>query len=120
MNVLHRRLGVGKRAISYLGRAPGGTSECGPPRAGKKSILRRRKQSVLRRRTNEIPSEPGSLSSEWRRHRLVRAGVPAELAEAVAHDHRFDVHALLELLDRGCDPGLAIRILAPLEESEWS
>jgi hypothetical protein len=50
----------------------------------------------------------------------VRAGVPAELAEAVAHDHRFDVHALLELLDRGCDPLLAIRIVAPLEESEWS
>jgi hypothetical protein len=50
----------------------------------------------------------------------VRAGVPAELAEAVAQDHRFDVHALLELIDHGCEPRLAIRIVAPLEESEWS
>jgi hypothetical protein len=75
---------------------------------------------VLRPRTNEIRSEPGSRSSEWRLHRLVRAGVPAELADAVAHDHRFDVHALLELLDHGCEPRLAIRIVAPLEESEWS
>jgi hypothetical protein len=64
--------------------------------------------------------EPGSRSKEWRRHRLVRAGVPSELAEALALDHRFDLHALLELLDRGCDPRLAIRIVAPLEgDPEW-
>jgi hypothetical protein len=51
----------------------------------------------------------------------VRAGIPSELAEAVAIDHRFDLHAVLELLDRGCDPRLAIRIVAPLEaDSEWS
>jgi hypothetical protein len=76
---------------------------------------------MLGPRTNEIPREPGSRLREWRRHRLIHAGVPTELAEAVARDHRFDVHALLELLDRGCDPRLAIRIVAPLEgESQWS
>lgn len=50
----------------------------------------------------------------WRRCRLLEAGFPAELAESVAADPRFDLHALLELLDRGCPPELAVRIGAPL------
>jgi hypothetical protein len=33
----------------------------------------------------------------------------------VAADARFDMHALIELTERGCAPGLAVRILAPLE-----
>ena len=49
----------------------------------------------------------------WRRCRLLEAGFAAELAEAVAADNRFDLHAVLELVDRGCPPGLAVRILAP-------
>ena len=57
-----------------------------------------------------------SGSSEWRRHRLVEAGLPQGLAAAVARDRRFDLHALLGLIDRGCRPDLAVRILAPLEE----
>jgi hypothetical protein len=32
----------------------------------------------------------------------------------MAADHHFDLHALLELVDRGCPPDLAVRILAPL------
>jgi hypothetical protein len=36
------------------------------------------------------------------------------VADAVASDPRFDLHALLQLVDRGCPPGLAVRILAPL------
>jgi hypothetical protein len=35
------------------------------------------------------------------------------LAEALAHDRRIDLHAMLELVDRGCPPILAARILAP-------
>jgi hypothetical protein len=34
----------------------------------------------------------------------------------VAVDNRYDLHALLELVDRGCPPALAARILAPLDE----
>jgi hypothetical protein len=51
----------------------------------------------------------------WRRGRLERAGFEPLLADALAGDPRTDVHALLELVDRGCPPELAARILAPLE-----
>jgi hypothetical protein len=53
---------------------------------------------------------------QWRRQRLLRIGVPSALATVVAADPRYDLHALLVLVDRGCDPELAVRILAPLEE----
>jgi hypothetical protein len=49
----------------------------------------------------------------WRRCRLLEAGFPPELAEALAKAD-VDVHALLQLVDRGCDPHLAARILSPL------
>jgi len=54
-------------------------------------------------------------AGQWRRHRLLRAGVPRDLAGLLARDPRFDLHAMLDLLDRGCEPELAVRILAPLE-----
>lgn len=50
----------------------------------------------------------------WRRCRLLEAGFPAPLAGRIAAA-RVDVHALLELVDRGCPPRLAARILAPLD-----
>jgi hypothetical protein len=52
----------------------------------------------------------------WRRRRLERAGFEAVLAEKLANDRRFDLHAVLELIDRGCPPDLAARILAPLDD----
>ena len=39
---------------------------------------------------------------------------PAILATSVSADRAYDLHALLELVDRGCPPELATRILAPL------
>jgi hypothetical protein len=51
----------------------------------------------------------------WRVERLVAAGFARPLAERVAADARFDVHALIELTERDCPPDLAYRILAPLE-----
>jgi hypothetical protein len=51
----------------------------------------------------------------WRAERLEKAGFEHALAEALARDRRWDVHALLELVERGCPPPLATRILAPLE-----
>jgi hypothetical protein len=51
----------------------------------------------------------------WRRDQLVRSGVPPSLAARAAMDGGYDVHAFVELLQRGCPPELAIRILAPLE-----
>lgn len=54
----------------------------------------------------------------WREERLVAAGLQPELAERLAGDCAFDLHALLELVDRGCPPELAARIVAPLDR-EW-
>jgi hypothetical protein len=53
---------------------------------------------------------------EWRRRYLAGVGVDAELASAVAGDLRWDLHALLQLLERGCPPHLAARILQPDDE----
>jgi hypothetical protein len=52
----------------------------------------------------------------WRRSRLRRAGFDARLAAQIAADLRYDVHAILELTERGCPPELAVRILAPLTD----
>jgi hypothetical protein len=45
--------------------------------------------------------------------RLRDAGFRGEFAERLAGDRHYDVHALLELVDLGCAPELAARILAP-------
>ena len=52
----------------------------------------------------------------WRREQLGLAGFSPDLAGQVAADPRFDLHALIELVEHGCPPELAVRILAPLEE----
>jgi len=51
----------------------------------------------------------------WRREKLAQSGLPLSLAARLAQDSRYDLHALIELLEQGCPPDLAIRILAPLE-----
>jgi hypothetical protein len=53
----------------------------------------------------------------WRRDQLVGAGFTLPDARRVARDPRYDLHALLELVGRGCSPELAVRILAPLDEA---
>ena len=50
----------------------------------------------------------------WRRQRLVDAGFERDVADKLAADGSYDLHALLDLIDRGCPPDLAARILAPL------
>jgi hypothetical protein len=67
------------------------------------------------------PTRTGSTSwdaavGEWRRRRLLVAGFDEQLAEQLAGDDAgVDLHELLVLLDRGCPPALAARILAPLD-----
>ena len=51
----------------------------------------------------------------WRRAQLVATGFSSPLAVLVARDHRYDLHALIELAEAGCPPELAVRILAPLD-----
>jgi hypothetical protein len=53
-------------------------------------------------------------AAAWRRQRLLLAGFDSDVAEAVARDPRYDLHAVLQLVDDGCAPALAIRILEPL------
>ncbi|GAA2499408.1 hypothetical protein GCM10009858_42180 [Terrabacter carboxydivorans] len=53
---------------------------------------------------------------EWRLCRLREAGFGPALAASLAR-MRVDLHALLELVDAGCPPELAARILSPLDET---
>jgi hypothetical protein len=58
---------------------------------------------------------PSSDVEAWRLRRLVDAGFPLPLALDLAATPGVDLHALLALLDRGCPPELAARILAPID-----
>ena len=49
----------------------------------------------------------------WRREQLVDSGFPLPVAAPLAKDARYDLHALIELVERGCPPHLAARIVAP-------
>jgi hypothetical protein len=74
----------------------------------------RRKWDMARAPTAAHPEREQVIS--WRTERLRATGLDPAVAIRVASDERFDLHALLELVDRGCPPELAVRILAPLEE----
>ncbi|HEV2815431.1 MAG TPA: hypothetical protein VGW10_19395 [Solirubrobacteraceae bacterium] len=49
----------------------------------------------------------------WRESLLNHAGFAADLARRLADDADYDLHELLNLVDRDCTPELAARILAP-------
>jgi hypothetical protein len=52
----------------------------------------------------------------WRCEQLVALGFADALAVSIAQNSHYDLHALIELVERGCRPELAVRILAPLAE----
>ncbi|HYX86897.1 MAG TPA: hypothetical protein VE777_18155 [Gaiellales bacterium] len=52
----------------------------------------------------------------WRLRKLRAAGVDADTAWAVASNCAVDLHAVLDLIERGCDPALAVRIAVPTLE----
>ena len=52
----------------------------------------------------------------WRIDQLVHTGFALLLVAVLAKDARYDLHALTELVEQGCQPDLAARILAPLED----
>jgi hypothetical protein len=54
----------------------------------------------------------------WRQRRLELAGFEPALACEIATTAAIDLHELLELVDRGCPPHLAARILAPIDDAE--
>ena len=66
--------------------------------------------------TTREPPTPCAVS--WRCERLRAAGFSHRLAQRLALDAGYDLHALMNLTDRGCPPELAARILAPLEPTD--
>jgi len=63
----------------------------------------------------QVHEKTGYDVISWRRAQLTRSGFSLRLAAGLARDGRYDLHALLELVDRGCAPALAVRIFAPLD-----
>jgi hypothetical protein len=59
-------------------------------------------------------TDRGADVIEWRRGQLIEAGFASATASSLAGDPRYDLHALIELVEQGCPPELAVRILAPL------
>jgi hypothetical protein len=64
-------------------------------------------------RTTTTSEQTGQEVVGWRREQLVGSGFPLPLADRLAKDARYDLHALIELTERGCRPELAVRILSP-------
>ncbi len=72
------------------------------------------------RTTAEISGTGGPSRDEsvvaWRRERLLQAGFPAATAESLSRECGVDLHAIIDLVERGCPPLVALRILAPLDD----
>ena len=69
---------------------------------------------------NGHPRRPRQVAVDvliWRSEVLLHAGCEAALAWDLAADGDIDLHDLLNLIDRGCPPHLAARILAPLDRA---
>jgi hypothetical protein len=66
----------------------------------------------------ELEAQADSGVVAWREARLRLAGFDQETASRLARERTIDLHALLDLIDRGCPPHLAARILAPLDSKK--
>jgi hypothetical protein len=58
-----------------------------------------------------VPEPELELVEQWRLASLERAGYDPESAAVLAASHDVDLHRAVELLERGCPPDLALRIL---------
>jgi hypothetical protein len=67
-----------------------------------------------------MPAKRGDLEGAvpWRRAQLIQAGLSRPLAARVARDDRYDLHEVISLIDHGCAPALAVRILEPIEQDD--
>ncbi len=65
--------------------------------------------------TEGSPSIRDAAVVTWRRGQLLAAGFDLDASEQLARDCGVDLHALLDLVERGCPPALAMRIVAPVE-----
>ena len=60
---------------------------------------------------HEAVNNEDLLVHDWRVSRLVRLGIPAPLAEVYASHIDIDWHQIARLVQRGCPPLLALRIV---------
>lgn len=51
------------------------------------------------------------IVEQWRLEALGRAGYDSEAAAVLAVTHEIDLHRAVQLLEHGCPPDLALRIL---------
>jgi hypothetical protein len=51
----------------------------------------------------------------WRERRLEAAGFDERTAVMLAADCGFDLHGLINLVEAGCPPEVAVRIMAPID-----
>jgi hypothetical protein len=63
--------------------------------------------------THRSAPSPGVIA--WRRSQLLGAGFDPWTADVFARTESVDLHALIELIERGCTPELAARIMAPID-----
>lgn len=91
----------------------GPVGKTGAPRCGKQGMFTDQSRPHASPAPCRSPGPPLDVV-EWRWCRLREAGFPAALARSLSREH-VDLHALLELVDAGCPPELAARILAPLD-----
>lgn len=68
------------------------------------------------RRVSTAPDTPETRVVGWRHRTLLAAGFADGLARRLAAEPAADLHAVLELVDRGCPPQLAARIRGPLRD----
>jgi len=62
------------------------------------------------------PKRRGGLAVvNWRQLELEQCGFPRSLAARVALDERYDLQELVDLVQQGCPPALALRILSPID-----
>lgn len=82
-----------------------GTGKSGGSRDTKKGMS----VSHLRRCFAGLERE-AAQTVDWRRRQLLAAGFPDDLALRLARTRGTDLHVLLNLVDLGCPPELAVRI----------
>ncbi len=66
--------------------------------------------------TGEHPTIHDPAVVAWRRRQLLTAGFSLAAAEDLARNCALDLHSLTELVEHGCPPRLAVRILTPLDD----
>ena len=65
--------------------------------------------------SRDIDIRPRAEVAGWRERCLEAAGFDEATAVVLARDCAYDVHGLITLVEAGCPPNLAVRILAPVD-----